>query len=153
MHPNSAKILFRTKVLEWDVFRTYHPHLVDINSLSPSLTDRVKDLSSVNPLTGHNIAIQVKAPLSDSGIRRAVDQLFNHYPPDTKFAVTQSVYDRAIQQGMSPDRFVQVLPDGQVEAAGAERYEQALSGQADPSGVTLGGTFAQAGEGAVIGAL
>ena len=153
VHPDSARVFFQTKGFEWDVFRSYHPHFVDVNQLSTDVTDRVKDLASFDPVSMHVVPIQVKAPLSQSGIAKEVERLFNHYPPDTKFAVTQSVYEKAVQQGMPPDRFVQVVPDDNVRAATEERYHQAVSGHADPPGVTLGGTLAQVGKGAVLGAV
>ncbi len=151
LHPKSAEVFFQTKGLEWDVFKNYHPHLIDVNKLSTATNDRVKDLSSFNPFTGDNTIIQVKAPLSDSGIRTEAQRLFTHYPPETKFAVTQSVYDEAIKRGMPPDRFVQVVPDEAVKNATNQRYDAAVKNTIDV-GVTLDGFLKQVGQGALIGA-
>jgi hypothetical protein len=119
--------------------------------LSKTTNDRIKDLSSFNPLTNDNTIIQVKAPLSDSGIRTEAQKLFTHYPPEAKFAVTQSVYDEATKRGMSPDRFVQVVPDESVKHATNQRYETASQNNIDV-GITLDGFLKQVGQGALIGA-
>lgn len=151
IHPKSAEVFFQTKGLEWETFRNYHPHFVDINELSRTTNDRIKDLNSFNPLNGNTTIIQVKAPLSDSGIRSEAQKLFTHYPPDTKFAVTQSVYDEAIKRGMPPERFVQVVPDESVKSATQQRYEAASQGNIDV-GVSIEGVLKEVGKGALIGA-
>lgn len=150
-HPEQAERLLRGKGLEWDVFRTYHPHVVDLNRLSETTTDRVKDLTSYNPLTGESTPIQVKTSLSEGGIRQAAQQLFS-YPPETKFAVNQSVYEEAVKQGMPPERFVKVVPDEEVRAAAEQRYQDAVGGDIEV-GVSVGGVLKEAGKGALIGAV
>ena len=151
IHPDNARVAFQTKGLEWDVFRNYHPNLIDINELSKATNDRIKDLSSYNPFTADITIIQVKAPLSAGGIKREAQKLFSHYPPETKFAVTQSVYDEAIKNGMSPDRFVQVVPDEAVKKITDQRYEAAAKNNID-IGITLDGFLEQVGQGALLGA-
>jgi len=152
IHPKSAEVFFQTKGLEWDVFEKYHPNFIDINELSKATNDRIKDLSSFNPISDHTTLIQVKAPLSESGIRTEAHKLFTHYPPEVKFVVTQSVYDEAIKQGMKPERFVQVVPDESVRTATQQRYEAASQGNIDV-GVTVNGILKEVGKGAVIGSV
>lgn len=151
IHPIKGRLLIQTKGLEWDTFRSFHPNFIDLNELSKSTNDRIKDLSSFNPLNGETTIIQVKAPLSEGGIRVEAQKLFT-YPPETKFSVNQSVYDEAINRGMPQERFVRVVPDDAVKSVTEQRYQSASGGEIDV-GISFNGVLEQVGKGALIGSV
>lgn len=152
LHGNQLKgirSLVQGKGLEWDVFRDYHPHFMDINKLPLDTTAPVADINSYNPFSGINLDIQVKTSLANP-VAIAKDLL--SYPENTKFAVNQSVYDKAIELGIPKERFVKVVSDEQVKSVSEQRMNDASTGNVDV-GVSLEGALREIGKGAVIGAV
>lgn len=152
LHGNQLKgiqSLLQGKGLEWDVFRDYRPHLLDINKLPLNTNAPVSDVSSYNLFSGLSSDIQVKTSLSNANA--VAKGLFN-YPETTKFAVNQSIYDEAVKLGLPKERFIKVIPDNQLKEISDKRFQDAASGNVEV-GISLEGTLKQVGKGALIGAV
>lgn len=150
-HPNQMQgitSLLQGKGFEWDVFREYHPSLININKLPLDANARIADVSTFNPFDGLTQDIQVKTSLSNPS--SLVKSMLNKYPESTKFAVNQSVYDEAIKQGIPNDRFIKVIPDEKLKNITNDRIEDAMRGNAE-IGISLNGVLKEVGKGAVIG--
>ena len=150
------KTVIQGRGYEWDVFRQHHPHIFDINKLpgfnSPSATNLPgHDLQSYNPLTGSTVTVEAKSAMSDSGIEKSARKLFT-YSTDRQFDVTQSVHDKAVEMGMTEDRFVRVRPDADVSQRANDRVHDATSGKIDV-GISVEGVLEEVGKGALIGAV
>lgn len=139
--------LLQGKGLEWDVFRDYHPHLLDINKLPLDTNAPVADVSSYNLFSELTSDIQVKTSLRNASA--VAKGLFN-YPETTKFAVNQSIYDEAVKLGLPKERFVKIIPDNQVKDISDKRFHDASSGNIEVC-ISVDGTLKEIGKGALIG--
>jgi len=152
LHENQIKGIknvIQGKGMEWDVFREYHPQLININSLPIDTNAPAADITSYNPITGLNTDIQLKTSLVNPSA--TAKGLFN-YPNTTKFGVNQSVYDEAIKQGMPKERFVKIVPDDQIRDTSNQRFQEASTGNIEV-GINIKSVLNQVGKGALIGAV